>query len=371
MPIAIESEHVELAKSVKSLLEKVAPPEVLHAALETPAANPPVYWKGATEQGLQGLHLSESVDGQGAGLLELAVVIAEFGYAAAPGPFVASAIASALIAAHDPKAEVLRTLASGEAIAAYALESDLTANRHGDTYVIRGEARSVPGAAQADLLVLPVAIDGGIEWAVLDAAQLEIEALRSVDPLHPIAHVKVNGIEIGLDALLSNLSQTAGRAIVTTLLSAEAVGIARWSTDTAAEYAKIREQFGRPIGQFQAVKHKCAEMIATTERATAAVWDAARALDEAAAGDEDSHYEFAAAVAATLAPAAAQRCAQDCIQVHGGIGFTWEHQAHLYFKRAATDAALLGSAEHHRSRVADMVLDAAIAQSGAVKVAAG
>ncbi|MGV1088254.1 MAG: acyl-CoA dehydrogenase family protein, partial [Mycobacterium sp.] len=240
MPIAIESEHVELAKSVKSLLEKVSPPEVLHAALEAPVQNPPVYWQGAGEQGLQGLHLSESVDGQGAGLLELAVVIAEFGYAAAPGPFVPSAIASALIAAHDPGSEVLRRLASGEAIAAYALESDLTADRHGDTCVIRGEARSVPGAAQADLLVLPVAIDGGVEWAVVDATAVEIEALRSVDPLHPVAHVRANGIEVGVASLLSNLSQAAGRAIITTLLSAEAVGIARWATDTASEYAKIR-----------------------------------------------------------------------------------------------------------------------------------
>ena len=159
MPIAIEPEHDELAKSVRSLLERVAPAEVLHEALEAPVQNPPVYWRAAAEQGLHGLHLPESVDGQGAGLLELAIVIAEFGYAAAPGPFVPSAIASALIAAHDPDATVLAKLAAGETIAAYALESDLTATRQGDTLVIRGEARSVPGAAQAEILVLPVAID--------------------------------------------------------------------------------------------------------------------------------------------------------------------------------------------------------------------
>jgi alkylation response protein AidB-like acyl-CoA dehydrogenase len=163
-------------------------------------------------EGLQGLHLSESVDGQGAGLLELAIVIAEFGYAAAPGPFVGSAIASALISAHDPGAAVLSGLAAGDTIAAYALESELTAARNGDTLTIRGEARSVPGAAQADILVLPVALDSGIEWAVVDASQvetgaLEIQVLRSVDPLHPVAHVRANGIEVGTDALLSNLSR--------------------------------------------------------------------------------------------------------------------------------------------------------------------
>ena len=356
MPIAIESEHVELAKSVKSLLAKVAPAEVLHAALEAPVQNPPVYWRGAVEQGLQGLSLPESADGQGAGFLELAVVIAEFGYAAAPGPFVPSAIAGALIAAHAPEAAVLRRLACGESIAAYALESDLTANRHGDTLVICGEARSVPGAAQADVLVLPVAIESGVEWAVIDASQLEIEVLRSVDPLHPVAHVRANSIEIGVDALLSNVSQAAGRAIITTLLSAEAVGIARWATDTASEYAKIREQFGRPIGQFQAIKHKCAGMIATTERATAAVWDAARALDEAAGSGWDNgstNYEFAAAVAATLAPVAAQHCAQDCIQVHGGIGFTWEHDTNIYYRRTLALVAAFGRSTEYAQRVFD------------------
>ncbi|MEI7913907.1 MAG: acyl-CoA dehydrogenase [Mycobacteriaceae bacterium] len=365
MPIAIEPEHIELAKSVTSLLERMVPSEVLHASLETPVQNPPVYWQSAAEQGLHGLHLAESVDGQGAGLLELAVVIAAFGYAAAPGPFVPSAIASALISAHDPETKVLATLASGDAIAAYALESDLTATRQGDALVIRGEARSVPSAAQASVLVLPVAIDSGVEWAVIDAAALEIEPLRSVDPLRPIAHVRANAVEIGADALLSNLSQAAGRAIVTTLLSAEAVGIARWATDTASEYAKIREQFGRPIGQFQAVKHKCAEMIATTERATAAVWDAARALDEAAANDWDNaetHYEFAAAVAATLAPEAAQHCAQDCIQVHGGIGFTWEHDTNIYYRRTLALVAAFGRSTEYPQRVVDTAISTGMRQ---------
>ena len=283
------------------------------------------------------MHLAESVDGQGFGLLELAVVIAEFGYGAVPGPFVPSAIASALIAANDPNTKVLSQLASGDLIGAYALESDLTASEQGDQLVIRGEARSVPAAAQASILVLPVAIGSGVEWAVLDAATLEIQPVKSVDLLRPVAHVRANGVEVSTDQLLSNLSQAAGRAIVTTLLSAEAIGIARWATDTASAYAKIREQFGRPIGQFQAIKHKCAEMIATTERATAAVWDAARALDEAAEKNWDNGetaYEFAAAVAATLAPVAAQHCAQDCIQVHGGIGFTWEHDTNVYYRRA-------------------------------------
>ncbi|MFN3006799.1 acyl-CoA dehydrogenase [Mycolicibacterium wolinskyi] len=351
MPIAILSEHTDLADSVRSFVERVAPSEVLHEALETPIANPPSYWKAAADQGLQGLHLSESVGGQGFGILELAIVLAEFGYGAVPGPFVPSAIASALISANDPDAKVLSELASGDAIAAYAIDSGLTATRHGTELVIRGEVRAVPAAAQASILVLPVAIDSGEEWVILDADQLEIEPVKSVDPLRPLAHVRANAVEITDDRVLANLSRPLARALMSTLLSAEAIGVARWATDTAAEYAKIREQFGRPIGQFQAIKHKCAGMVAETERATAAVWDAARALDESASAE--AHFEFAAAVAATLAPAAAQHCAQDCIQVHGGIGFTWEHDTNVYYRRALLLAACFGRSADYPQQVVD------------------
>lgn len=357
MPIAIAPEHQDLADSVRSLVARAAPPEVLHAALETPIDNPPPYWRAAADQGLQGVHLAESVGGQGFGILELAIVLAEFGYGAVPGPFVPSAIASALISAHDPDAKVLAELASGAAIAAYALDCcALTATRHGDALVIRGEVRAVPAAAQASVLVLPVAIDSGEEWVVLRAEELEIQPVKSLDPLRPIAHVRANAVEVGDGVVLSNLSMRTAHALMTTLLSAEAIGVARWATDTASQYAKIREQFGRPIGQFQAIKHKCAEMIADTERATAAVWDAARALDEARENDwdiETPNVEFAAAVVATLAPAAAQRCAQDCIQVHGGIGFTWEHDTNVYYRRALMLAASFGRASEYPQKVVD------------------
>jgi alkylation response protein AidB-like acyl-CoA dehydrogenase len=353
MPIAITPEHQDLADSVRSFVARVAPSEVLHAALETPSTelvNPPPYWQAASEQGLQGVHLAESVGGQGFGILELAIVLAEFGHGAVPGPFVPSAIASALIAAHDPDAKVLSELASGAAVGAYALDSGLTATRQGDVLIIRGEVRAVPAAAQASILVLPVAIDSGEEWVVLRSEQLEIRPGQSIDPLRPIADVCANAVEVGDDVVLANLSMTKAHALMTTLLSAEAVGVARWATDAASAYAKIREQFGRPIGQFQAIKHKCAEMIADTERATAAVWDAARALDETG---EDTHVAFAAAVAATLAPAAAQRCTQDCIQVHGGIGFTWEHDTNVYYRRALLLAACFGRTSEYPQRVVD------------------
>ena len=356
MPIAIKPEHQDLAESVRALVKRVAPAEVLHEALETPISNPPPFWRAAADQGLHGLHLGESVGGQGYGMLELAVAVAEFGHGAVPGPFIPSVIASALIAAHDPESKLLAELASGETIAAAALESDLTGTQVDGTLTIRGECRCVPAGAQASLLVLPVSIDNTVAWVVLDAAQLQIEEWKSVDPLRPVARIRADGAEVSTDRVLSAIPQSAGRAIITTLLSAEAVGIALWATETASEYAKIREQFGRPIGQFQAIKHKCAEMIATTERATAAVWDAARAIDEAAAndwGDASTHYQFAAAVAATLAPVAAQHCAQDCIQVHGGIGFTWEHDTNVYYRRTLGLVAAFGHTSEFGQRVFD------------------
>jgi len=370
MPIAINDEHNDLADSVRSLVARVTPSEVLHEALETPIPNPPPFWRAAAEQGLPGVHLAESVGGQGFGILELAIVVAEFGYGAVPGPFVPSAIASALISAHDPEADVLSDLASGNVIAAYAIDSGLTATPHGEGVVIRGEVRAVPAAAEASLLVLPVAGLGegasGDTWIILDADRLEIEPVPSVDPLRPMAHVRVNAVEVSDDRVLSNLSRSYARALISTLLSAEAIGVARWATDTAASYAKIREQFGRPIGQFQAIKHKCAGMIAETERATAAVWDAARAIDEirgvhepaeSTIGDKDTSdtaFEFAAAVAATLAPVAAQHCTQDCIQVHGGIGFTWEHDTNVYYRRALVLAAAFGRAAEYPQRVVNL-----------------
>jgi len=352
MPIAITPEHQDLAASVRSLVARIAPSEVLHQALETPIATPPPYWRAAADQGLHGVHLAESVGGQGFGILELAVVLAEFGLGAVPGPFVPSAIASALIAAHDPDSTLLGDLASGAVIAAYALESSMSATRQGDVLVVAGQARSVLAAAQATLLVLPVSSDVGTVWVVLDADRLDVEQVASVDPLRPVAHVRADAVEVGENRVLSNLSINAAQAIASTLLSAEAVGVACWATDTASAYAKIREQFGRPIGQFQAIKHKCAEMLARTERATAAVWDAARAIDEGIEKPE-SAAEFAAAVAVTLGSAAAQSCTQDCIQVHGGIGFTWEHDTNIYYRRALGLVAAFGRAADYPQRVVD------------------
>ncbi|MUM19424.1 acyl-CoA dehydrogenase [Mycobacterium sp. CBMA271] len=340
MPIAINSEHVALADSAHAFVERVVPSELLHETLETPLPWPPPFWKAAADQGLTSVHLAESVGGQGFGVLELAIVVAEFGRGAVPGPFVPSAIASALISAHDPNHPLLADLASGASIATFSSASSFTATASGDGLTVDGQARSVPSAASAAYVVAPVSVGNDRVWVVLSADDVALAPQQSVDPLRPVAHVTGAGAQVPGDRVLRGLTDAQATSIISTIISAEAVGVARWATDTASEYAKVREQFGRPIGQFQGIKHKCATMAAVTERATAAVWDAARALDDA--DEAPGVVEFAASVAATLAPAAAQQCAQDCIQVHGGIGYTWEHDAHIYYRRALGLIASLG-----------------------------
>src|SRR5262249_59121826 len=173
----------------------------------------------------------------------------------------------------------------------------------------------------------------------------------AVDLARPLASLRVAGVPVPADRVLTGLDRAAVTSLAAILFAAEACGIADWAVHTAAEYAKIRHQFGRPIGQFQAVKHRCARMLTAAEQAAAAVWDAARTPP----GPER---EFAAAVAAVVAVDAAVDAANDCIQTLGGIGYTWEHDAHLYYRRALSLRALLGRSARWRERVAGLAMGA-------------
>ncbi len=208
-------------------------------------------------------------------------------------------------------------------------------------------------AAVADV---PVARDGIPVWVALTGEALagdavQIVAQDSLDVVRGAVRVTITDLTVSADAVLADLTPDRAAAIATVLLGAEAVGVMSWCVETASEYAKIRVQFGRPIGQFQGVKHLCARMGIALEQARAVVWDAAVALDR---GDDTA--DLAAALAAVVAPDLAVRVAQDCIQVHGGIGFTWEHDAHLYYRRALALRALLGRREDHAQRVAEQAL---------------
>ena len=331
MSIAITDDHRTLAQTVSDFLRARGAREAARALLDAETEQLPAFWAELGGLGWLGLHIPEEHGGSGFGLPELVVVVEEFGRAVAPGPFVPSVIASAVLAAAAPPdvaARLLPGLADGSAVGAVALGGDVTV-RDGTA---NGPAGVVLGGHLADVLI----VASGEDALVIEVAEggVKAEVPANIDPARRAARLTLTAAPATV--------LPGGRRVLTdlarTLLAAEATGVARETTGQAAEYAKVREQFGRPIATFQAVKHHCANMLVAAEVATAAVWDAARAA--AAGGDQLS---YTAAIAATLAVPAAVTNAQLNIQVHGGIGFTWEHDAHLYLRRAAAIAAVAGA----------------------------
>ncbi len=329
MGIGITEEHEELRQAVRRFVEANVPPAAARAVVDGVASPRPAFWDALRDPGWLGLHVAEEHGGAGYGLVEQAVVVEELGRACAPGPYVSTALAAAVLeAAGGPAAgALLPKLASGERTGTVALSGD----------------RPVLDGHDADLVVCEIA--GA--WYVLDRASAGPELLPSVDLTRPVAQIATGGVTPPADRLLPGLTADRVRELCAVLLAAEAIGLAQWCVDTAAEYAKVRVQFGRPIGQFQGVKHRCADMLARTELARAAVWDAARA-----ARDLDNGGALAIASAAALAFEAAFRNGKDCVQTLGGIGFTWEHDAHLYLRRAITLHQIAGTPAEWRVRAA-------------------
>jgi alkylation response protein AidB-like acyl-CoA dehydrogenase len=356
MGIGLTEEHEALADAVRGWAERNAPTSVVRATLDADEETRPGFWAGLADQGLLGLHVPEEHGGQGAGLLELVVALETLGRAMVPGPFLPTVLASAALLRTDEsakaRAELLPGLADGSVVGALALAPGLTGRRTDTGLTISGSAEPVLGAALADVIVAPVTTEDGERWVALDAAALTVTPLKSLDRTRRVARIEAADVAVPADRVLTGLEGEEVLDLASLLLGAEAAGIAAWCVDTAAGYAKVREQFGRPIGQFQGVKHKCARMLIELEKARAVVWDAARASDDPA--DESG---FAAGVAAVIAPDAALRCARDCIQVLGGIGFTWEHEAGLYLRRASTLRVLLGPAKDWAGSVATLALD--------------
>jgi alkylation response protein AidB-like acyl-CoA dehydrogenase len=329
MSIAITDDHRALADTAADLLRKRDARGAARALLEAPTEERPDLWTDLAELGWLGVHVSEEHGGSGAGMEELVVIVEELGRAIAPGPFVPTVITSAVLGSAgdgDVRTALLLGLTDGSRAAGVGLDADIEVRDERAS----GDAGVVLGGGLADVLLLA----SGDDAVVVDVADggVQVEVPRNLDPTRRSARITLDGAPVtvlrGARPALRDLSRI--------VLSAEAVGIARECTESAAAYAKVREQFGRPIATYQAVKHHCANMLVATELATAAVWDAARAAS--AEGDQRA---FAAAVAATLAGPAADLCANLNIQVHGGIGFTWEHDAHLYLRRATTLRALL------------------------------
>ncbi|MFD3491229.1 acyl-CoA dehydrogenase [Streptomyces sp. NPDC058690] len=352
MGIAITQEQRELAQSVRGWLARTVPPEEIRKLLDASAPSAPGvrpgYWDGLAEQGLLALHLPEGCGGGGGALLDLAVVLEETGRAALPGPYLATVLASALLGGAGAS-DLARALADGARIGAVALApGTLTAVESEGGHLLDGVAPPVLSGAEADLLLLPAAVAGGTRWFAVDSAAegLTVRPHRGADPTRPTAEVRAGGVLVPAARAVRIGSGTV-RDLAAVLFAAEACGTAAWALDTAVAYAKVREQFGRPIGQFQGIKHLCADMLVRVEQARALVWDAARAADEA-----PEARALVAALAAGTALDAAYSCAKDCIQILGGVGFTWEHDAHLHLRRAVVARQLLGAGDAHRLRAA-------------------
>ncbi|WP_405928413.1 acyl-CoA dehydrogenase [Streptomyces griseus] len=352
--IGITEEHRALAHSVRGWLARAAPPGEVRKLLDAhgPAATGvrPAHWEALAAQGLTGIHLPEAYGGGGGNLLDLAVVLEEAAYGSLPGPYLATALVGAVLrrAVGPGTGDLLRALAAGDRTAAFALTpGTLTATPAPGGHRLDGTAPPVLTGEAADLLLLPAAdASGGVLWFLVDAGTdgLTVRPHRSVDPTRPTAGVRADAVPVPVHRNLL-LDATLVRDLAAVLLAADACGTAARSLDTAVAHAAVREQFGRPVGAFQAVKHLCADLLVRLEQARALTWDAARAADE-----KPEVRGLTAALAAAVAPEAAYTCAKDAIQILGGIGFTWEHDAHLQLRRAVLARQLLGPADAHRLR---------------------
>jgi alkylation response protein AidB-like acyl-CoA dehydrogenase len=330
MALAISPEHIELADAAAGHLRRHGVRDAARASLDgSPVLDK--FWSSTADLGWLGLHLPEEHGGSGYGIAELTVVLEAMGHELAPGPFLATVAASAVIAHSgdaDLKAEVLPGLADGSTVGAVGLAAGLSRDTEG---LVSGQVRAVLSAPEADLLVLAI----GDDLVVLDTtmAGVSISPATSLDTTRGLGTVSCTGVAVPANRILEGAARS-GRSLLRVLASAEATGGALACLEMATDYAKVREQFGRTIGSFQAVKHHCADMLIAAEATVAATWDAARA------NDIDSAW-FASAVAASYAGPTQLKNARMNIQLHGGIGFTWEHDAHLYLRRATTVAAIL------------------------------
>ncbi|MFI6640045.1 acyl-CoA dehydrogenase [Streptomyces sp. NPDC050504] len=387
MGIGITREQRELRRSVRGWLARAVPPEEARKPLDLPATSAvgrPGHWDALAGQGLLGPHVPEEYGGGGGGLVDLAVVLEEAATAALPGPFLPAVLAAELLR-RAGRRELCAAVTGGERVAAVALApGTLTAVAVEGGHLLDGTAPPVLGGAQADLVLLAAGSEHGTLWFAVDAAALAVRPHESADPTRPTAEVAARGALVPAGRLLDfgrAPDNDAGRApdreegrvpdsdadrvpdpdlvrdLAAALFAADACGTAAWALATATEHAKVREQFGHPIGRFQAVKHLCADMLLRLEQARALTWDAARALDEDARGGgvfrspaDPAARSLAAALAAGTALDAAYSCAKDCVQILGGIGFTWEHDAHIRLRRALVARQLLGPGDAHRAR---------------------
>jgi alkylation response protein AidB-like acyl-CoA dehydrogenase len=322
-------------------------------------------WKEMAELGWAGLALPEEWGGQGLGTVELAILFEEMGYALAPSPLLSNTIVGLALAAagsDEQRERYLRLLAEGELRAVPALvdagasaepgKFTMDARGDGDGVVLSGEKTLVMDAASADLFMVATA-DGRRHLVEKDAEGVTVIPEQSIDPTRRLSSVRFDGVRVAAEATMpgegSAYFPVLHRACVA--IAAESTGLAQRALEMSVSYAKDRQQFGRPIGAYQAVSHRCAQMLLETENSRSAVYGAAWAADA-----EPESLPLAASMAKAYASDAGWRVPDAAIQVHGGIGFTWEHDLHFFLKRGRANAAMFGGAKWHREQVAEAVL---------------
>jgi alkylation response protein AidB-like acyl-CoA dehydrogenase len=377
-------EQAQLLSAVRKFAADNFDEQAIRRLMESdPPFDPAVWGRLGAELGVLGLSVPEDDGGVGGTLVDQAVAVEVLGATLATGPLFGTVYLTipALVAASAGPVRdgVLAELVEGRRTAAFAVPDragsfdpaliTVRVSGSGDAPIVTGTVdRVVDGGVADDLLVAAEGVDGIALYAVeATASGVERTPLATLDLTRQQATIRFTDAPARLVADSGEAARVIEHAlhVGSVLLAVEQVGAAQHLLDLAVEYAKSRLQFGRPIGSFQAVKHRLADVMVDIEHARSAAYHAIWALTD---GSDDA--ALAASIAQATASAAFVRAATDAIQTLGGIGFTWEHQAHLYFKRATTDAALLGSAEQHRSRVADLVLDTASADK-APRVADG
>ena len=372
MNFAFSEEQEELRRSVRRFLEDKSPISEVRRLMETTEGYDPKVWaQMGNELGLQSLHIPEAYGGQGYSFVELVVVLEEMGRALLCAPFFASVClaANAILAAgtEERRAALLPGIASGETIATVAFTEangrwdatgiTMEATPDGDGgYTLDGTKMFVLDGHTANLIVVAArsAGSGGTEGVSLftvdaEAPGLTRTALSTMDQTRKQARLEFSGVPATLlgeeGAGWTALSRTLDQAAV--CLAAEQVGGAQRCLDMSVDYAKVRIQFGRPIGSFQAIKHKCADMLLEVESAKSAAYYAAWA-----AAEDNDELPVVASLSKAYCSDAYFHAAAENIQIHGGIGFTWEHDAHLYFRRAKSSELLFGDATYHRELLA-------------------
>jgi alkylation response protein AidB-like acyl-CoA dehydrogenase len=352
-----------LQQSAREFFTRECPLEHVRALMATETAFDEKLWQGIADQGWTGLLVPEEFGGLGLGLVELAVIAEEMGRACLPAPFVSTLWAASLIeraGSEGQRAQYLEKIASGELKATVALLEEsadwnpaavsLRADLMGKEFRLNGRKEFVTDAAVADLIIV-VARSG--DKLVLLPVEKGASGM-TITKLYAIDFTNVAVAEADALAFNSRTEEAleAATDVALVALCAELVGGMQWTLETAVEYAKTRTQFGKPIGLYQAVQHKCADMFLWLESSRSATYYAAWAVSE-----NDPAAKIAVSMAKAYCSDAGREVGNNGMQVHGGIGFTWEHNLHLYYKRAKGSEIMLGDASYHREKLAQLVVD--------------